>query len=215
MDDLNRILSIEESALNRNNEIDRVLKCSDHDFFDIMQFNPLTIEFDEIPSLVKKIYRKKSLLIHPDKSDHPQASVAFDKLNQSMKILSTTDEDVDEYKEKERLYSIYNHFKKDSEIIDSNFNHENNIKIREKVNEILINELADEELTKLAKQSEEIRKNEMYQKLKDENNAKRKLENQWEENRDDRVKNWRNYSNKIEKKKKKSKFNGKKLKKLA
>ncbi|KAI5950954.1 spf31 [Candida jiufengensis] len=211
MDDLTRILSIEESQLNRNIEIDRVLECSDYDFFAIMEINPLFTTYEDIPNLIKKIYRKKSLLIHPDKSDHPEASKAFDKLKQSEKILGAIDEQSEEFKEKQRLYSIYQYFKKED--TPNELNHPENSQVRAKVAEIINNELADEELQKLAKQSEEIRKNEMYQKLKDEKNAKKQMENKWEENRDDRVKNWRNYSNKIDKRKKKKKDG--KLKKLA
>ncbi|KAG5421074.1 spf31 [Candida metapsilosis] len=202
-DDLDRILSIEESALNRNNEIDRILRCNESDFFAITEINPLVTSLDSIPSLITKIYRKKSLLIHPDKTDHPRASEAFDRLKKAQKSLAATDANDEEFKEKQRLVSIYATFQSDD--IPTSFNDPVNVKIRLQVNEIIENELAHFELEKLAKISEETRKNEMQKHMKEEKELKRKIENEWEQTRDSRVQNWRKYSNKIEKKSKKKK----------
>ncbi|KAI5963912.1 spf31 [Candida theae] len=202
-DDLDRILSIEESVLNRNNEIDRILDCNEQDFFAITEINPLLTSFDSIPQLIKKIYRKKSLMIHPDKSDHPRAPEAFDRLKKAENILATTDENDQEFKEKQRLMSIYSTFQ--SNDIPSSFNNPINVKIRAQVNQIIENELAHAELEKLAKVSEETRKNQMQKHINEEKEMKRKIENEWERTRDSRVQNWRSYSSKVEKKGKKTK----------
>ncbi|KAI5967757.1 spf31 [Candida margitis] len=201
--ELDRILSIEESALNRNNEIDRILECNEQDFFAITEINPLTTPIDEIPTLITKIYRKKSLLIHPDKTDHPRASEAFDRLKKAQKILTSTDENESEFKEKQRLMSIYATFHSDG--VPSSFDDPFHVRVRSKVDEIIENELAHSELERLAKVSEETRKNEMQKQMREEKESQRKMESEWEETRDSRVQNWRNYSNKIEKKGKKKK----------
>ncbi|CCG20680.1 hypothetical protein CORT_0A02900 [Candida orthopsilosis Co 90-125] len=202
-DDLERILSIEESALNRNKEIDRILDCNEQDFFAITEINPLTTPFDDIPQLITKIYRKKSLLIHPDKTDHPRASDAFDRLKRARNVLGTINKDEQAFKEKQRLMSIYVTFQSDD--TPSSFNDPANIRIRSQVNEIIENESAHLELEKLAKVSEETRKNQMSKQMREEKELKRRMESEWESTRDSRVQNWRKYSNKIEKKGKKRK----------
>ena len=202
-EDLDRILSIEESSLNRNREIDRILACNEQDFFAITEINPLTTTFDVIPLLITKIYRKKSLLIHPDKTDHPRASEAFDRLKKAQKVLATTDESEQDFKEKQRLMSIYAAFH--SNEVPLSFNDPINVAIRSKVNEVVENELAHLELERLAKVSEETRKSEIQKHLREEVELKRKMESEWEKTRDTRVQNWRKYSKKIEKKGKKKK----------
>ncbi|KAI3404815.2 spf31 [Candida oxycetoniae] len=205
-DELQRILSIEESALNRNTEIDRILKCPDSDYFAVMEINPLAISIEELVSLVKKIYRKKSLLIHPDKTDHPEASKAFDKLKKAEQVLSATGEEDDKYKEKHRLYSIYKAAAQSTTTSDMSqnfdFYDETNVKVRQKVDEILLDELNQLDLQKLAKQTEEMRKHDFQKQLNKERELKRQMEAKWEQDRDYRVNNWRKYSNKIEKKQK-------------
>ncbi|KGQ83895.1 hypothetical protein MEQ_05466 [Candida albicans P87] len=213
-EELDRILSIEESAINRNKEIDRILQCSPYDYYSILEINPLlsTTTAQELSTIIKKLYRKKSLLIHPDKSDNPKAPEAFDLLKKSEHILTSTEES--DIKEIEHLYSIYQAYKpkpeqKQKQIDDHEqqysqleFNDPINIEIRSKVKQILIDEINELNLNKLIKQTELLRKDEMKQKIELEKKIKRQLDKNWEDERDLRVKNWRKYSNKIERKQK-------------
>lgn len=215
-EELDRILSIEESAINRNKEIDRILQCSPYDYYSILEINPLlsTTTAQELLTTIKKLYRKKSLLIHPDKSDNPKAPEAFDLLKKSEHILTSTEES--DIKEIEHLYSIYQAYKpkpeqkqKQKQIDDHEqqysqleFNDPINIEIRSKVKQILIDEINELNLNKLIKQTELLRKDEMKQKIELEKKIKRQLDKNWEDERDLRVKNWRKYSNKIERKQK-------------
>ncbi|RLV91874.1 J domain-containing protein spf31 [Spathaspora sp. JA1] len=196
-EDLERILSLEESALNRTTEIERVLKCNQFDYFDILQLNPLNHDDANFASIIKRVYRKKSLLIHPDKTDHPRASDAFDRLKKAEKILSCNNDQEEEFKEKKRLIAIYKSVISGNDIND----------VAKQVGEILQDEINQQELQVLYQQTAKQWKHEQEQKLKRERELKKQLENKWEDERDVRVKNWRDYSHKVDKKNKKKKSN--------
>ncbi|CAX39686.1 possible DnaJ-like splicing factor, putative [Candida dubliniensis CD36] len=206
-EELDRILSIEESAINKNKEIDRILSCSPFDYYSILEINPLlSTTTEELLTIIKKVYRKKSLLIHPDKSDNPKASEAFDLLKKSEYHLTSSDES--DIKEIEHLYSIYQAYKPTPSKINNEqyckleFNDIINIEIRSKVKQVLIDEINELNLNKLIKQTELLRKDEMKQKIDLEKKIKQQLDKNWEDERDLRVNNWRKYSNKIERKQK-------------
>ncbi|EMG49012.1 hypothetical protein G210_0311, partial [Candida maltosa Xu316] len=196
--ELDKILSIEESALNRTKEIDRILACSPHDYFSILQINPLASSSTptNLPNLIKKLYRKKSLLIHPDKTDNPNAPDAFNRLKKSEHILNS-DEEMD-VNEVSHLMSIYVAYKPDT--VPEEYDDVINKKIRDKVNDVLIDELNQMNLEKLYKQTEDIRKDEIKKKKQEETAMKRKLDQRWNDERDVRVENWRKYNYKVEKK---------------
>lgn len=59
--------------VDRDNEVNRILWA-----FKLNPFEKLNLRFDATPEDVKKQYRKLSLMVHPDKCKHPQASTAFD-----------------------------------------------------------------------------------------------------------------------------------------
>jgi DnaJ family protein C protein 8 len=46
--------------------------------FKLNPYEKLNLRFDATLEEVKKQYRKLSLLVHPDKCKHPEASTAFD-----------------------------------------------------------------------------------------------------------------------------------------
>lgn len=139
---------------------------------------------------IKKRYRSKSLLIHPDKTTNPNASKAFDQLKKAESDLQTEDikNKLDELytQSKESLgpsattKEIYNHFK--DSLIQIEFQKRINLK------------------TQLQRQGELDRLREESIQL---DKLKREFKAQWEANQGKRVENWRSYSNKVEKKKKK------------
>jgi DnaJ family protein C protein 8 len=59
--------------VDRDNEVNRILWA-----FKLNPFEKLNLRFDATPEDVKRQYRKLSLMVHPDKCKHPQASTAFD-----------------------------------------------------------------------------------------------------------------------------------------
>ncbi|CAI5755524.1 unnamed protein product [Candida verbasci] len=189
---IDRILSIEENQINRNKEIDRILTCFKYDYFEILEIEPGNIANSDLLNIVKKIYRKKSLLIHPDKTDNPNAPTAFNLLKKAESILSNQETESNDYKEKQKLITIYQTVMKDNS---------DPKKIKSKVRSILEDELDQEQLEQYINQQKEIEKNQLQEKIKAERQLQKQFENKWEDERDLRVKNWRDYSSKIEKKK--------------
>ena len=59
----------------KDSEIDRIMKAFRANAYDVLDLQPGVPDED-----IKKTYRKKSLLIHPDKSSNPHAQDAFDRL---------------------------------------------------------------------------------------------------------------------------------------
>lgn len=59
-------------------EIDRILKAFRLDAYAVLGLKPGVPESD-----IKLVYRKKSLLIHPDKTKNPRAPDAFDRLKKA------------------------------------------------------------------------------------------------------------------------------------
>ncbi len=72
--------------VDRNNEVNRVLGA-----FKLNPFEQLGLPFDATQEEAKRQYRKLSLLIHPDKCNHPLATSAFEVLGHANSQL--TDED--------------------------------------------------------------------------------------------------------------------------
>ena len=66
----------------KDSEIDRILKAFKLDAYAVLDLKPGVPESD-----IKKCYRVKSLLIHPDKTSNPQAPDAFDRLKKAQTVL--------------------------------------------------------------------------------------------------------------------------------
>lgn len=75
-DDLDKYLLQSEKQL----EIDRVMRC-----FKLDPFSILELPYTKLPTTkdIKMAYRKKSLIIHPDKVQHKDAQEAFAKLKKA------------------------------------------------------------------------------------------------------------------------------------
>ena len=148
-------------------------------------------------------FRKKSLLIHPDKTKNPQAPDAFDRLKKAQAELSDDkkrgrlDEAIADARMlliRERKWTVDNPELKTPEFAAD---------WREKTREVLIdNELRRRKQLKaqLAEEGREQRKAEMEIEER-----KRKRENDvaWENTRDNRISSWRDFQKGGAKKKKK------------
>ncbi|RCI13993.1 hypothetical protein L249_8045 [Ophiocordyceps polyrhachis-furcata BCC 54312] len=71
-------LEVEVKEFDKDAEIERILKAFRLDSYAVLDLQPGVTESD-----IKAIYRKKSLLIHPDKTKNPQAPEAFDRLKKA------------------------------------------------------------------------------------------------------------------------------------
>ncbi|KAL6203954.1 hypothetical protein ACLB2K_021224 [Fragaria x ananassa] len=80
-----RVVVAEAESANQGDrfeEVTRIMEADDDNLYDILGANH-NVSADNI----KKRYWKLSLLVHPDKCSHPQASQAFVKLNKAFKEL--------------------------------------------------------------------------------------------------------------------------------
>ncbi|KAI8979263.1 hypothetical protein BDF20DRAFT_819433 [Mycotypha africana] len=210
VDELDRYFSETE----KNLEIERVLSCFKLDPFAILEL-PYT---KPDPKAIKKAYRQKSLMIHPDKVKHEKAQDAFALLKKAeseladearLKFLLTVIEEA----RVEVLRS--NGYKVKTEVVFNNqlptMPAERNApetQVKDKMKEILIEmELRRRRQLQREMEAEGAEKRKAEEKV---NERKRKAENekQWEESRDTRVNSWRQFQKKGGKKVKKVKKSG-------
>ncbi|KAJ3869053.1 chaperone regulator [Lentinula novae-zelandiae] len=198
--ELEKLLSREASAFQREVEVERILKAFKLNPYDILDLDETATQDD-----IKKKYRQLSLFIHPDKTPHPRAPDAFDILKKAESELSekAKRDELDALLSQARTLlvremgwsSMNNKAIKEIEAIWRE-------RVRAKTKELLI----DEELRRrkalqlaLANEGLEARK-------KDEEVATRKRkaddDKAWEANREQRVDSWRSFANTSKKKKK-------------
>ncbi|KAI1337397.1 DnaJ domain-containing protein [Xylariaceae sp. FL0016] len=171
-------------------EIDRILKAFRLDAYAVLDLNPGVPESD-----IKITYRKKSLLIHPDKTKNPQAPEAFDRLKKAQTELMDEKhrERLDEAIADARMLLIReNKWTVDSpEIKTDKFAVDWRIKTRE----VLIdNELRRKRQMK-AQMQEEGREQRRVDEETDARKRKRQHEQDWESTRDQRIDSWRQFKN--------------------
>ncbi|KAK6458895.1 uncharacterized protein RJT20DRAFT_124005 [Scheffersomyces xylosifermentans] len=198
-DDIERLLSSEESSLGKDNEISRILACCEWDYFAVLDIDPKEHEVENLPNVVKKVYRRKTLLIHPDKTTNSDAPAAFDRLKKAELVLgvplSSNSENTSDkalVEDKKRLIDIYRDWQKDPGLeLDV---------VRKNVAIILNDEIKQENIEKLYKQRQEASRMAEIKRVQEERAAKKRMESKWEDERDVRVSNWREYANRVEKK---------------
>ncbi|ODV79863.1 uncharacterized protein CANTADRAFT_21144 [Suhomyces tanzawaensis NRRL Y-17324] len=189
---IEQVLAREESALAKDKEIGRILQCTKNDYVAVLELDPLDLE--ELATKVKKLYRKKSLMIHPDKVSNPEAPEAFDRLKKAEQVLSNQDKEGSVWAEKTRLLDIYKDVCSKQKDIKS---------IQTRVAEILGEEIRQEEIDRLYNQRQEAQRRDEEKAQQTKREKDMKMKHAWEDDRDTRVQSWRNYTAKVEKKKKK------------
>lgn len=152
---------------------------------------------------IKIQFRKKSLLIHPDKTLNPQAPEAFDRLKKAQQELSDEktrmrlDEAIADARMlliREKKWTVDN-----PELMSEEFKKE----WREKTKFVLIeNELRRRKQLK-AQLAEEGREKKRLDEEERERKRKREAEQDWEKTRDNRIQSWREFQKGPDKKKKK------------
>ncbi|KAI8963884.1 DnaJ-domain-containing protein [Daldinia sp. FL1419] len=197
------VLESESKEFDKDAEIDRILKAFRLDAYAVLDLNPGVPESD-----IKLAYRKKSLLIHPDKTKNPQAPEAFDRLKKAQTELMDEKhrERLDEAIADARMLLIReNKWTVDSpELKTEDFAQ----KWRVKTREVLIdNELRRKRQMKAQMQEEGREQRKVDQEI-EERKRKRQHEQDWESTRDQRIDSWRQFQ------KSKSGDGGKKKKKL-
>ncbi|KAI2606890.1 DnaJ domain-containing protein [Hypoxylon fragiforme] len=198
------VLEAEAKEFDKDAEIDRILKAFRLDAYAVLGLNPGVPESD-----IKMTYRKKSLLIHPDKTKNPLAPEAFDRLKKAQTELMDEKhrERLDEAIADARMLLIReNKWTVDSpELKTDDFAK----KWREKTREVLVdNEMRRKRQVKAQMQEEGREQRKVEQDL-EERKRKRQHEQDWESTRDQRIDSWRQFQ-----KGKSGGSDGKKKKKL-
>ena len=142
---------------------------------------------------IKIQYRKKSLLIHPDKTKNPAAPDAFDRLKKAQTALldEKARTNLDECIADARRLLIREHkYTLDSpELKTEEFKKE----WRQKTVEVLIEEEARRRRQLKAKMQEEGREKRKEEEEIEARKRKRDAEKAWEDTREERIESWRDW----------------------
>ncbi|KAG0163754.1 hypothetical protein DFQ28_011208 [Apophysomyces sp. BC1034] len=216
--ELERYFSQSEKQL----EIERVLKCFKLDPFSVLEL-PYT---KPDAKKIKTQYRKKSLMIHPDKVKHDRAEEAFAMLKKAeselndetrVKFLLTVLEEAKVEALRCHGHKVKTHVQDDqtesTTVVDEQQypflkTDQGQIAVRDQLKQILINmELRRRRMLKKELEAEgaEARKSEEAVKERKRKAEEAKL---WEESRDKRVTSWRDFQKKGGKKVKKTNRSG-------
>ncbi|EXV01666.1 DnaJ domain chaperone [Metarhizium robertsii] len=165
-------------------------------FLDYMQtktYAVLDLQPGVAESDIKSTYRKKSMLIHPDKTKNPQAPDAFDRLKKAQTELMDEKhrERLDEAIADARMLLIReNKWTVDSpELKTDDFAK----KWREKSKEVLIDNEHRRRRQMRAQMQEEGREQRKQDAELEERKRKRQHEQDWESTRDERISSWRTF----------------------
>lgn len=182
----------------QDSEIERILAAFRANAYDVLDLQPGVPDED-----IKKTYRKKSLLIHPDKTPNPRAPDAFDRLASAHQTLldETKRGHLDEAIADARSLLIRERrLTKDSEEVkdpDREFMRA----WKDKVKYVL----ADNEARRARQAQAAMRDEGRQQRKEDEEVAarkrKREHEQDWEKTRESRIGNWRDFQKKEDAKK--------------
>ncbi|KAM0810286.1 hypothetical protein AB5N19_10634 [Seiridium cardinale] len=182
-------LALEAKEFEKDAEIDRILKAFRLDAYAVLDLNPGVPESD-----IKVTYRKKSLLIHPDKTKNPQAPDAFDRLKKAQTELMDEKyrERLDEAIADARMLLMReNKWTVDSpELKTDDFA----AKWRIKTREVLIDEEQRRRRQMKAQMQEEGREQKKQDEEIDERKRKRQHDQDWEATREQRIDSWRQFS---------------------
>ncbi|KAJ5083376.1 hypothetical protein N7456_012803 [Penicillium angulare] len=195
-------LEREASEFTKDAEIDRIRKAFSLDAYAVLDLQPGVPEKD-----IKVQYRKKSLLIHPDKTKNPAAPDAFDRLKKAQTALLDEKERTyldDCIADARRLLIREHKYTVDSpELKTDEFKKE----WRQKTVQVLLEEEARRRRQLKARMQEEGREQRKEEEEIEARKRKRDQDKAWEDTREERIGNWRDFkkgkSGGDEKKKKK------------
>ncbi|KAF7970066.1 hypothetical protein HWV62_3466 [Athelia sp. TMB] len=202
--ELDKLLSREASAFQRDVEVERILKA-----FKLNPYDILDISETSTPEEIKRRYRQLSLFIHPDKCAHAKAPEAFDLLKKAESELSDTVKraDMDAVILEARVTLLREFVPPlpvstlDSDPALTALGKEWKARLRAKSKELLIEEeVRRRKAIKMNLANEGL---EAKKKEDEVNQRKRKAEDDknWEENREQRVDSWRSFAKGGKKKK--------------
>ncbi|KAL2044309.1 hypothetical protein N7G274_003014 [Stereocaulon virgatum] len=194
-DELDALDALEKEAAeyNKDAEIDRILKAFKLDAYAVLDLQPGVPE-----SEIKICYRKKSLLIHPDKTTNPRAPDAFDRLKKAQtdlmdeKARTNLDECIADARMllmRERKLTV------DSEEV-KNPDKEFKDAWRRKTVEVLVDNEQRRRKQIKAQMQEEGREQRKVDEEIEGRKRRREHEQAWEQTREGRIGSWRDFQQK-------------------
>ncbi|KLO97806.1 molecular chaperone (DnaJ superfamily) [Fusarium fujikuroi] len=181
-------LELEAKEFDKDAEIDRILKAFRLDAYAVLDLQPGVPDSD-----IKVTYRKKSLLIHPDKTKNPLAPDAFDRLKKAQTELMDEKHRarLDEAIADARMLLIReNKWTVDSEELKTE---EFRKMWRAKARDVLIDNEHRRRRQMKAQLQEEGREQRRADAEVEERKRKRQHEQDWEATRDERISSWRQF----------------------
>ncbi|KAJ5674404.1 uncharacterized protein N7477_004338 [Penicillium maclennaniae] len=169
-------------------EIDRIRKAFSLDSYAVLDLQPGVPEKD-----IKMQYRKKSLLIHPDKTKNPAAPDAFDRLAKAQTALLDEKQRtyLDECIADARRLLIREHkYNLDSPELKTE---EFKVEWRAKTIHVLLEEEARRRRQAKARLQEEGREARKEEEELEARKRKRDNDKAWEESREERIGTWRDF----------------------
>jgi DnaJ homolog subfamily C member 8 len=176
-------------------EIDRIVKAFRANAYDVLDLQPGVPDDD-----IKRTYRKKSLLIHPDKSTNPYAQDAFDRLATAYQALldekkrAVLDEAIGDARMlliREKKLTIDSEEVKDPDVTFMK-------EWKEKTKFVLADMEERRRRQMKAQMQEEGRQQRKEEEEASERKRKREAEVEWEKTRDQRIGSWRDFTKKKE-----------------
>lgn len=194
MDPVDSVLHSAASEHARTREIERILGVHEQDHFAALE---VAWDSENVAAQAKQTFRRKTLLVHPDKTQHKEAPRAFDILRRAERVLTSTEDDLSA--ERDRLVAIY----KDVNLQNQNVLLGPDLALR--VRKVLEEEARVEEVEKAFERRQEEKRAKEISEQEKQREQKRQQDSRWEDERDQRVALWRDYSARVEKKKRKKK----------
>ncbi|KAK5107605.1 hypothetical protein LTR62_000999 [Meristemomyces frigidus] len=187
------LLDKESKEFDKDSEISRILAAFRANSYDVLDLQPGVPDED-----IKRCYRKKSLLIHPDKSSNPRAPDAFDRLALAYQTLLDEKKRaiLDEAIADARMLLI-----RDLELtVDSEEVKDPDVVFmrqwKEKVKFVLADNEARRQRQMKAQMQEEGREQRRLDEEIAERKRKREHEVDWEKTREQRIGSWREFAQK-------------------
>ncbi|KAK5121488.1 hypothetical protein LTR85_005321 [Meristemomyces frigidus] len=189
--DLLASLDKESKEFDKDSEIERILAAFRANAYDVLDLQPGVPDED-----IKKTYRKKSLLIHPDKSSNPRAPDAFDRLALAYQTLldekkrANLDEAIADARMllmRDLKLTVDSEEVKDPDVVFMKA-------WKEKVKWVLADMETRRQRQLKAQMQEEGREQRRVEQEVAERKRKRDHEQDWEKTREKRIDSWREFS---------------------
>jgi len=187
------ILEKESKEFDKDTEIERILNEFKLNAYAVLDLQPGVPESDII-----RTYRKKSLLIHPDKTKNPKAPDAFDRLKKAHgelmdeKARERLDEAIADARMlliRDKKWDVDTH---SEELQSDEFKEE----WREKTKWVLMDNERRRQRQLKAQMQEEGREQRKQEEELEQRKRKREHEQDWEASRESRIGSWRQFQGK-------------------